>query len=151
MLRSGESGLAAIAVLFAIVWATDTGAYFIGRLIGGPKLWPAISPKKTWAGAVGGLVAGAAVGTGAAMAFGADFTVLTVAVTAVLSISAQAGDLFESWVKRRFGAKDSGRLVPGHGGLMDRVDGLASAAVAAVVVGWLAGRGGDVTVGLLPW
>ncbi|MBT3360026.1 MAG: phosphatidate cytidylyltransferase [Rhodospirillales bacterium] len=125
------AGRDAVYWLFALVWATDTGAYAFGRMIGGPKLLPRVSPKKTWAGLIGGIIC--AGGVGAAFAFGigqAAFWPLAV-YSGFLAIVAQSGDLFESWVKRRFGVKDSGAIMPGHGGLLDRVDGLM--AVAAVV------------------
>jgi phosphatidate cytidylyltransferase len=131
-------GLAAILFLFAIVWATDILAYFVGRAIGGPKLAPSISPGKTWSGAVGGAVAGVIAGLIAAAALGVPMCLWTAGVALLLSIVSQAGDLFESAVKRRHGAKDSGFLIPGHGGVMDRVDGLVAAALALYVVGWMA-------------
>ena len=146
-----QFGFAAIIVLFATVWASDTGAFVVGRTIGGPKLWPRVSPKKTWAGAVGGLVAAVVAGLIAAAVLGARVGTGLVAVVAVLGIAAQAGDLFESWVKRRFGAKDTGRLVPGHGGLMDRVDGLVWAAALAAIIGWLHRGVADVAGGMLQW
>jgi phosphatidate cytidylyltransferase len=131
------SGLAAIVLLFAVVWGTDVFAYFVGRAVGGPKLAPAISPGKTWSGAAGGAAFGLLAGLGVALATGAgDWRVLAL-VSLGLSVASQIGDLFESWVKRRFGAKDSSGLIPGHGGIMDRVDGLVAAAVALYVVGWL--------------
>lgn len=134
---AGDVAVGATAVLFLIgtVAATDIGAYFSGRLIGGPKLAPAISPKKTWAGLIGGMaMAGAA---GAACAHFADFpgSVPTAAIVgALLAAVSQMGDLFESWIKRKAGVKDSGTLIPGHGGLLDRVDGLAFAAPCLVAL-----------------
>jgi phosphatidate cytidylyltransferase len=137
-LRGNDAaGLAAIAFLFAVVWATDVFAYFVGRAIGGPKLAPAISPGKTRSGAVGGAVFGVLAGIAVALAAGIAHWALLAAVAVGLSIASQIGDLFESWVKRRFGAKDSSGLIPGHGGVMDRVDGLVAAATALYVVGWL--------------
>lgn len=131
------SGLAAILFLFAIVWATDIAAYFVGRAIGGPKLAPAISPGKTWSGAVGGASGG--VLAGLAVASVAGFAgIATLLLALVLSAVSQVGDLFESAVKRRFGAKDSGAIIPGHGGVMDRVDGLVAAAIALYLLVWLA-------------
>ncbi len=125
------AGRDAIFWLFALVWATDTGAYAFGRLIGGPKLLPRVSPKKTWAGLIGGVICAGAVG--AAFASGMEQTTYwpLAIFSGFLAVVAQCGDLFESWVKRRFGVKDSGTIMPGHGGLLDRVDGLL--AVAAVV------------------
>ncbi|WP_187971766.1 phosphatidate cytidylyltransferase [Aquibium microcysteis] len=134
---TGAAGLAAIGFLFAVVWATDVFAYFVGRSIGGPKLAPAISPGKTWSGAVGGAVFGVAAGLALAIALGAAHWQVLAVAALFLSVASQIGDLFESWIKRRFGAKDSSRLIPGHGGVMDRVDGLVAAATALYVVGWL--------------
>jgi phosphatidate cytidylyltransferase len=148
---SPEAGFAAIVILFAVVWGTDTGAFFAGRLIGGPRLWPRVSPKKTWAGAVGGLAFGVAAGALVAGAFGLRPGGMLIVVIAALSVASQAGDLFESSVKRRFGAKDSGSLIPGHGGLMDRVDGLTFAAGLAMVIGALHGGAGHVAAGLVQW
>ena len=125
----GERGLTLMAFLLLTVWATDIAAYFSGRRFGGPRLLPAVSPKKTWAGAIGGVAAAAFVGF--AFGFGPTrFGVFAgVLLAMILSVVAQIGDLFESWVKRRYDVKDSSRLIPGHGGFMDRVDGLVAAAV----------------------
>ena len=128
LLAIPDVGRAMILWLVAVVWATDTGAYLAGRTLGGPKLAPSISPGKTWAGAIGGLllaVAGAAWGAGF-MANPPPLGALSLA--AILSVATQCGDLFESWIKRRFGKKDSGTIVPGHGGILDRIDGLLFAA-----------------------
>jgi phosphatidate cytidylyltransferase len=130
-----ELGLAALVFLFATVWATDVFAYLAGRAIGGPLLWPQVSPNKTWAGAVGGLGGGVAAGTLAAYAIAGTEPVVAGVLALVLSIVAQGGDLFESAVKRRFGAKDTGSLIPGHGGVMDRLDGFLFAALVAVLIG----------------
>lgn len=126
-------------VLFVllIVWASDIGAYLTGRLIGGPKLAPAISPGKTWSGAAGGLVAAIAVGAVAAQ----SPALPVLALAAGLSVISQAGDLLESGLKRRFKVKDSSHLIPGHGGLFDRLDGLLAAAPAAGGLAVLLGRG----------
>lgn len=136
-LRGGDAaGLSATLFLFAVVWATDILAYFVGRTIGGPKLAPSISPGKTWSGAAGGTIAAVAIGTGAAHHLGSPLGLGALVVLAlVLSVLSQIGDLFESSIKRRFGAKDSSRLIPGHGGVMDRVDGLAAAAFALFLLG----------------
>lgn len=131
-LRGGEfNGLITILFIFAIVWSTDILAYFVGRAVGGPKLAPAISPGKTWSGAIGGTIAG--IIGGVLVAYLADMTnLIELAVVAVvLSVGSQIGDLFESWIKRRFGVKDSSHLIPGHGGVMDRVDGLVAACFLA--------------------
>jgi phosphatidate cytidylyltransferase len=116
-------GLAAIVWLIVVVAAADIGAYFAGRSIGGPKLWPRVSPKKTWSGALGGLAAGVLLGLAAAAAF--DWPPALVAVLSIgVVIASQAGDLLESSVKRHFGVKDASQLIPGHGGVMDRLDGI---------------------------
>lgn len=129
-----ESGLYLMLWLMMAIWATDIGAYAAGRTIGGPLLMPVVSPKKTWAGLLGGMLSAAVVGGAAAWAFplGVEWGMLAV-VSAVLAIVAQAGDLLESWVKRRFGVKDSSNIIPGHGGVLDRVDGLLSAGLAVAL------------------
>lgn len=132
---SDIAGLIAVLFLFAVVWATDISAYFVGRALGGPKLAPSISPGKTQSGALGGLAGGVVSGLLLAVAAGSSGLVWLAVVAAILSIVAQAGDLFESWVKRRHGVKDSSMLIPGHGGVMDRVDGLVAAAVALYLLG----------------
>jgi phosphatidate cytidylyltransferase len=138
LLRGNSAlGLSAILFLFATVWATDICAYFVGRGLGGPLLWPQVSPKKTWAGACGGLVGGVAAGALVAYASAGTRPLAAAIVALVLSIAAQIGDLFESAVKRRFGAKDASTLIPGHGGVMDRLDGFLVAAAAALVIGIL--------------
>ncbi|WP_157019792.1 phosphatidate cytidylyltransferase [Mesorhizobium xinjiangense] len=130
-------GLVATLFLFAVVWATDIFAYFVGRAVGGPKLAPAISPGKTWSGAVGGMLCALAAGWAVAALAGAPTGLVLIATVALLSIVSQVGDLFESAVKRRCGVKDSSNLIPGHGGVMDRVDGLVAAALGLYVIGWL--------------
>jgi phosphatidate cytidylyltransferase len=152
ILRSdGEQGFLAVLFLFAIVWTTDIGAYFAGRALGGPKLVPGVSPNKTWAGAIGGLLASvlAALVVAKMAALTSLFALAMLAV--VLSVSAQAGDLFESFLKRRFNAKDSSHLIPGHGGLMDRLDGFVTASVAAVMIGLARGGFEAPGRGLLVW
>jgi phosphatidate cytidylyltransferase len=151
-LRSdSEDGLLAVIFLFAIVWTTDVVAYFSGRAIGGPKLMAQVSPKKTWSGAIGGTLAAVIVAFVLAkvMALSGLFAIAMLAV--VLSICAQGGDLFESFLKRRFGAKDSGHLIPGHGGLMDRLDGFITASVVAALIGLLRGGFEAPGRGLLVW
>lgn len=134
LLRAHPQGFAATLWTMAIVWVCDSGAYFAGRAIGGPKLAPTISPNKTWAGLIGGLIA--------AVAFSAAFFWLApglaidgwlVVVSPLVAISSQLGDLYESHLKRVAGVKDSGNLLPGHGGILDRLDGLVFAAPAAAV------------------
>jgi len=122
-----------ILALMVVVWATDSVAYFGGRAIGGPKLWPRVSPGKTWSGAICGLVGGVVAG-GIVAAYAGGALIAALAVASVLSVVSQIGDLAESAIKRRFGVKDSGKLIPGHGGVMDRVDGLLAAAVAAGIL-----------------
>jgi phosphatidate cytidylyltransferase len=133
-------GFIAMIFLFAVVWATDVAAYFAGRLLGGAKLAPAISPNKTWSGAVAGAIAGTVAGLAVVAVGGIEPLTPIVAVSCLLSVAAQFGDLFESWLKRRFGVKDASHAIPGHGGLMDRLDGFLAAALAAALVGL--GRGG---------
>ena len=133
-LRGGEAGRADVLFVLLIVWASDIGAYLAGRLFGGPRLAPRISPGKTWSGAIGGLVAAALVGVVAALLV-PDARVLPAALLAAcLGIASQTGDLLESALKRRFGVKDSGRLIPGHGGLLDRLDGMLLAAPLAALM-----------------
>jgi phosphatidate cytidylyltransferase len=143
-------GFAALMFVLIIVWVTDSGGYFAGRGIGGPKLWPSVSPKKTWAGAVGGFAASLAVACGFA-AFDLGRTVPLLISAAILSVASQLGDLFESAVKRRFGVKDSSHIIPGHGGLMDRLDGFVAAVVLAAVFGFLRGGADGVGRGLMVW
>lgn len=137
--EGGTSGLAAVVFLFTVVWTTDSLAYVFGRLIGGRKLAPSISPGKTWSGALGGALAAVIAGSGVGRLMGIEAGFLLAVAALVLSIVSQMGDLFESAIKRRFGVKDSGRLIPGHGGVMDRVDGLVAAAVALYLIGLLTG------------
>jgi phosphatidate cytidylyltransferase len=144
-------GFVAVLLLFAIVWTTDVLGYFAGRAFGGPKLWPAVSPKKTWSGAIAGTVGAVAVALLVAAQFGSFGAIAIIAVALLLSIVAQAGDLFESWVKRQFDAKDSGHIIPGHGGVMDRLDGFWAAAVAGCVVGVLRGGFDEPARGVLVW
>jgi phosphatidate cytidylyltransferase len=149
--RDPNWGLGALLLLFAIVWATDIFAFACGRLIGGPLLSPSISPKKTWSGAIGGLVGGVAAGIGVAYTVGVGRLGIIGAMALLLSVLAQAGDLLESAIKRRFDAKDSGALIPGHGGLMDRLDGFLVAAVFALVLGALRNGTAAPATGLLVW
>lgn len=142
-LRGADAmGRADVLFLVSVVWASDIGAYAVGRMVGGPKLAPSISPGKTWSGAVGGLVIAMAVGEAAAQAMVPGPLGLAAAVAFVLGVASVAGDLGESCIKRRFGVKDSGRLIPGHGGLLDRLDGLLAAAPAAALIAIARGHGG---------
>jgi len=130
-----EFGLGSVLWIFAVVWATDTGAYVVGKTVGGPKL-SSTSPNKTWAGLAGGVVLAGLAGAFVANWFAIGSIALFGGLGLVGAFLSQGGDLFESWVKRRFQAKDSGRLIPGHGGVLDRVDGLLPVTVvAAVAVG----------------
>jgi phosphatidate cytidylyltransferase len=147
-----DIGRLTIIWLLGVVWATDIGAYFVGRTIGGPKMAPKLSPNKTWSGLIGGMVSAAFVGILVFLFAGLESVAVTVTSVVALSIFAalvallsQAGDVFESSMKRQAGVKDSGTIIPGHGGILDRVDGLMFAAtfVALVIVathyfvGWM--------------
>jgi phosphatidate cytidylyltransferase len=129
------SGMIVIFWLFAAVWGTDTLAYFSGRALGGPKLWPAVSPKKTWSGAIGGLLGAVILCIFVLRAFGVPVGWHHILLSFAFSVATQAGDLFESSIKRRFGVKDSGTLIPGHGGAMDRLDGFIFAVAIAMIYG----------------
>jgi phosphatidate cytidylyltransferase len=146
----GDYGFAALMFVLLVVWVTDIGGYFAGRGIGGPKLWPRVSPKKTWAGAVGGFVASLVVAAGFS-AFGIGEMAPLLLLGAVLSIVSQSGDLFESAVKRRFGVKDSSQIIPGHGGLLDRLDGFVAAIVVAALFGFLRGDANGIGHALMVW
>lgn len=144
-------GLIAILFLFAIVWTTDIAGYFAGRALGGPKLAPAFSPKKTWSGAIAGVLGSVVV-----VMLGTRFlpqaqTGVLVAIAVVLSIVSQAGDLAESALKRHFGAKDSSQIIPGHGGVMDRLDGFWAATLCAAMIGLARGGITNPSAGLLVW
>lgn len=151
-------GLVALILVLLVVWVTDIGGYFAGRGIGGPKLWPRVSPKKTWAGAVGGFI-GSLVVAAVVVKFDPhrdDPQLMlklapVLAVAAVLSIASQLGDLFESAVKRHFGIKDSSHIIPGHGGVLDRLDGFVAAIVLAAILGFLRGGVDGVGRGLMVW
>jgi len=152
VLRSDpQNGFLAIVVVFAVVWATDIVAYFVGRAIGGPKLWPKVSPKKTWSGAVGGTAAATILALVIAEVVALPGLLAIALLAIVLSVFSQIGDLFESFLKRKFGAKDSSQLIPGHGGLMDRLDGFVSAAVLAALIGLTRGGMEAPGRGLLVW
>jgi phosphatidate cytidylyltransferase len=141
--HDNEAGRDNVLFLIAVVWASDIGAYMVGRMLGGPKLAPSISPGKTWSGAVGGLVCTMVVG---ALVAGwttpyRDDMLKAAAIAALLGVATQLGDLFESYFKRRFGVKDSSALIPGHGGLLDRLDGLIAAAPVAALLAFFIGYG----------
>jgi phosphatidate cytidylyltransferase len=146
-------GFGAILWLFAIVWGADVAAYFAGRTIGGPKLWVRVSPGKTWSGAVAGAVVGAALGLALALALvpGPLRIARVFELGLAAAVVSELGDLFESAVKRRFGVKDSSRLIPGHGGLMDRLDSFIAAAVFAALVAAANTRGSFIASGLFQW
>ncbi|MBY0612652.1 MAG: phosphatidate cytidylyltransferase [Beijerinckiaceae bacterium] len=146
---STDYGLIVVFWLFAIVWASDIAAYFTGRAIGGPKLMPRVSPKKTWSGFLGGTAGGALAGTLTLLAAGQGAGWQHMALAAALSVASAAGDLLESAFKRHFGVKDSGRFIPGHGGALDRLDGFIAAVICAVIIGYA--RNGDPARGLLAW
>jgi phosphatidate cytidylyltransferase len=149
-LRSSEEfGARAILWLFALVWGVDIMAYFGGRLIGGPKLWPRVSPGKTWSGFVVGVICGAAASAFFSPEGGAKTSLFVLGLAG--GALAQAGDLFESAIKRRFGVKDSSHLIPGHGGLMDRLDGFIAAAIFAAAVGVMRAGLPHAAKGLLQW
>ena len=153
MLLRGEDrlGFIALVLLFAIVWTTDVCGYFAGRTFGGPKLMPSVSPKKTWSGAIAGVLGAMIVAVLVTSLFG-EFDKPAIAVLAlVLSVLSQSGDLLESHIKRRFGAKDASNLIPGHGGVMDRLDGFWAAALAACLIGLLRGGWDETARGLLVW
>lgn len=144
-------GFVAIVLVFAVVWTTDILGYFAGRTFGGPKLLPAVSPKKTWSGAIAGTVGAMITALVVAGLFGLSTKLAIVVIALVLSVLAQVGDLFESWVKRQFGAKNSSHLIPGHGGVMDRLDGFWAAVVAGCLIGLLRGGFDEPARGLLVW
>ncbi|CDZ53291.1 phosphatidate cytidylyltransferase [Neorhizobium galegae] len=129
-----QAGFVATLFIFAVVWATDILAYFVGRALKGPKLAPRISPGKTWSGAIGGTVSGVVASSALTLGVFSRLSIWTVAIAFLLSVASQIGDLFESFIKRRFGVKDSSHLIPGHGGVMDRVDGLVFACFAAFLL-----------------
>lgn len=137
--RAGDTGLVFVFFLLVVVWATDIFAYFTGRALGGPKLWQRVSPNKTWSGALGGLLSAVGLGVGLVYFSGQSGLLGWGLLAAVLSVVSQGGDLLESAIKRRFNVKDSSGLIPGHGGIMDRVDGLVAAAILAAALGLLAG------------
>ncbi len=152
MLRDDPKfGFTAIIWLYAVVWLTDIAAYFFGRFIGGPKLAPVMSPKKTWSGAIGGTLFGVLGGVAVATIASARFAIMFVVIALIVSAVSQAGDIFESFVKRKFGKKDASGILPGHGGVMDRIDGFIAAAAVALLIGLLHGGVIAPATGLLQW
>ncbi|MGH7046962.1 MAG: phosphatidate cytidylyltransferase [Stellaceae bacterium] len=136
--RQGTGSRATLLWMLAVVWATDTGAYAVGRTIGGPRLAPRLSPRKTWSGFAGGIGCAALIGAATAFALGRP-PGKTMLLSAGLAIIAQFGDLAESLAKRRFRVKDSSGLIPGHGGLLDRLDGLLAVIPAVALLTWIGG------------
>lgn len=143
-------GLQAIVFVFAVVWITDIMGYFVGRGVGGPKLWVRVSPKKTWSGALGGIV-GSLIFAAAFAESGYGPLMSMLMLATVISVISQAGDLFESAVKRRFDVKDSSQIIPGHGGLLDRLDGFMAAVLAAAIIGYMRGGVEHMGQGFLVW
>jgi phosphatidate cytidylyltransferase len=144
-------GFDAMVFLFAVVWATDILAYFGGRTFGGPKLLPAVSPKKTWSGGICGALGAVAICVAGAAWSGISDPAAVAVLAFCLSVAAQAGDFLESWVKRQFGAKDASHLIPGHGGVMDRLDGFWAAALIGCLIGLSRGGFDGAARGLLVW
>jgi phosphatidate cytidylyltransferase len=152
LLRNGGSeGLLAVYWLLFIVWGADTLAYFAGRTIGGPKLMPSVSPRKTWAGLGGAIVGGILCSVAFALATGLESIAWLAAMGGLLAIVEQAGDFFESALKRKAGVKDSSTLIPGHGGMLDRVDGLVAAAMVAALIGGFRSSFSAPATGILVW
>lgn len=149
--RDPQDGLLATLWLFAVVWSTDIAAFFAGRTFGGPKLAPSLSPKKTWSGAIGGALAAIVAGVAVAAAGGVETLWPVALVGFIATVASQIGDLFESGVKRAYGAKDSSQLIPGHGGLMDRLDGFLVASSLAAAIGVARGGMDAAAQGLLRW
>lgn len=148
--HDADYGFVALLLVFSVVWASDIGGYFAGKSIGGPKLAPRISPNKTWAGALGGFGLSLIVAVGFSWAGQGRLLPLLV-LAAMLSVVSQLGDLFESAIKRHFGVKDSSHIIPGHGGLLDRLDGFVAAIAVAALVGFLRGGADGVGRGLMVW
>lgn len=143
-------GFWTVLYVYAVVWSTDIGAYFVGRTVGGPKLAPRLSPNKTWSGAIGGAVLGTLAGIVLLLASGHRFEAMTLLVGFALSTVGQMGDLAESTFKRAFGVKDAGQIIPGHGGALDRLDGFMAACLLALLIG--IGRNlSSPAAGLLLW
>jgi phosphatidate cytidylyltransferase len=149
---SGDDGIFASIFLGSVIWLTDTGAFFTGRQVGGEKLAPDISPSKTWSGALGGLALGTLAGLVLWLAFAPHSPWwIGVLLAAGLSIAGQLGDLAESAIKRRFRVKDSGDIIPGHGGLMDRLDSLTFGVLLIVLIGMAHAGSGSIASGVVNW
>jgi len=149
--KDPEFGLAAVMVILLLVWACDTAAYFVGRSIGGPKLAPRISPGKTWSGFFGGVAASGLVGITAGYMVTLASPLTLGLVAAFLGAVSQGGDLVESAIKRYFSIKDSGNLIPGHGGIMDRLDGVIAAIIVACLLGMAKLGPQSAAKGMLIW
>ena len=148
---AGPEGIAVGVFLGAVIWLTDTGAFFTGRQVGGERLAPDISPSKTWSGAIGGLALGVTAGTMLWIVFTDSPWWIGLLISVALSILGQSGDLAESALKRRFRVKDSGDIIPGHGGLMDRLDSLTFGVLFLCALGLGHAGAGAVARGVLYW
>lgn len=133
-IRMQDNGLLLAFWALSLVWATDIGAFFAGRNFGGPKVAPAISPNKTWSGLIGGMIAALLLGWGLTSYYDLPFQLAM--ASPGLALLAQVGDFFESWMKRRAGVKDSGTILPGHGGVLDRLDGVVTSLPVAALLIW---------------
>ena len=142
--HDNEAGRANVLFLLLAVWASDIGAYMAGRAFGGPRLMPAVSPNKTWSGAMGGLAMAVVVAVIAARILAPGDVLSAAPIAALLSIVAQAGDLLESAIKRHFAVKDTSSLIPGHGGLLDRLDGVLATAPVAALLALASGQGSPI-------
>jgi phosphatidate cytidylyltransferase len=149
--EDAKLGLVAVLFLYAVVWATDVAALYAGRYFGGPKLAPTISPAKTWAGAIAGTLAGIAAGLVLLAVARLEVGLLHGVVALGVTVVGQLGDLFESWVKRQYGVKDASGIIPGHGGLMDRLDSFVGAVLVSTLFGALRGGADAPAQGLLQW
>ncbi len=149
--RDEDYGFWCVIWLLVVIWSTDTGAYFVGRTLGGPKVAPAISPKKTWSGCIGGTICAFAVGVGIAYYLDSSSIFALGAVSVAISVLGQIGDFLESGVKRRFDVKDTSNLIPGHGGVLDRLDSLIVAGVGAWALGAAIAGSERAATGLLLW
>ncbi|MGI9521768.1 MAG: phosphatidate cytidylyltransferase [Hyphomicrobiaceae bacterium] len=130
-----EFGFAAVLLVLVSIWSHDTFAMIVGRVLGGPKLWPGLSPNKTWTGVIGGVTASACAGAVFGQFYDAASTLQLTAIGLALGVAGLAGDLIESAFKRRYGLKHASDLIPGHGGVMDRLDGVVIAAIVAMAIG----------------